>query len=146
MLPDQLQLTKILREPTETNINERAEYTAQTVRVSINTANSNLDGTGTITSVITSASNGTQIKSVYIQAITTTSEGMIRFFVFNGANYYLIDEIRVPATQKSGTQAAWELAYDLEYSLTPGYSLAVSTENADTFIITATGLDWTYPY
>jgi hypothetical protein len=149
MLQDQLKLTKILRAPTETNINERAKYTARIGNAKVNTANSNLDGTGTIVTLLSAVGatyQGTQIKSISIQAITDTSEGMIRFFTYDGVNYYLIDEIRVPATKKSGTQPAWEIAYDVEYSINNGDSLAVSTEVADTFIITAEALDWLYPY
>jgi hypothetical protein len=145
MLFSQSYLTAMLAMPTQNNINERAKYTANTGMVSINTANANLDGTGSITTLLTAASNGTQIKSVTIKSInSTTSDGMIRFFVFNGASYYIIDEIVVPPSKKSTTYPAFQISYDLEYSLIAGYAIAVSTEVAETFIISMEAQDWTY--
>jgi hypothetical protein len=144
MLTNQMLIDELLSGPKQNNINERVKYTANTGLALIDTANPNLDGTGATVQLITAAAFGTQIKSVTIKAITETSQGIVRFFVFNGASYYLIDEIKIPPTKKSDTWAAFEISYDLEYSLIAGYSIYVSTQNSDSFIISAAALDWTY--
>ncbi|MFN8331326.1 MAG: hypothetical protein U0T81_08930 [Saprospiraceae bacterium] len=54
--------------------------------VTISTANSNLDGTGTTTLLLTAGNDGTLIKSLIIKAQTSTSQGMIRFFIKNASN------------------------------------------------------------
>lgn len=53
---------------------ESTNYTANTGMQTVSTANSNLDGTGTLSSaIVTGASNGTVIKSITIKAQVTTS-------------------------------------------------------------------------
>ena len=58
------------------------QYTANTGKVLISTANSNLDGTGTLGTVLTAASNGTLIKAITVKAQVNTTEGMVRLFLF----------------------------------------------------------------
>jgi hypothetical protein len=144
MQMNQFYLTNLLREPTQTNINERAKFTANTGMALVDTANSSLTGSGTIATLLTAAASGTQVKSITIKSIEDTTEGNIRFFIFNGASYYLIDEIPVPPSGKSGTYPAWEMSYDCEWSIEAGYSLCASTENGTDFIVTVEALDWTY--
>jgi hypothetical protein len=48
------------------------QYTANTGMVKISTANSNLDGSGTLGTVLTGASNGTLIKTVTVKATSNT--------------------------------------------------------------------------
>lgn len=84
------------------------QYTANTGCVTISTANSNLDGTGTLGTVLTGASNGTLIKSIIVKAQTNTTQGMIRLFVNGGGATELIAEIEVPAVTKSSTDPSYE--------------------------------------
>lgn len=124
---------------------EETQYTANTGAVQISTANSNLDGSGTLGTLITGASNGTQVGRVYIKAITNTSSGMIRFFLSDGTgNIRLIREVMVPANNKASIQPAFETNFMLNYQLKSGYSLMVSTQNSDTFNVIAEGRDWVY--
>ena len=129
-----------------TNINERAKYTANTGIVKISTANTNIDGTGTIATVLTGASNGTLIKKVTVQAIGNTTKGMVRLFIYNPftVTYFLLDEIDIPAIIQSATQEAFSITYDLDYSIQASLVLAASTHNAENFIVTAEGLDYAY--
>ncbi len=128
------------------NINERAKYTANTGQVLISTANTNVNGTGTIGTVITGASNGTLIKKITIQARGNTTKGMIRFYIYNPYSglHYSLDETDVPATIQSGTQPAWSITYDVDYYIQDQLSLMASTEKGETFAITAEGLNYTY--
>ncbi|MFH2140797.1 MAG: hypothetical protein ABIJ97_00135 [Bacteroidota bacterium] len=120
------------------------QYTANTGIVQISTANSNLDGTGTIGNLITGASNGTLIKTVSIKALVSTTFGMIRFFVYNGTITKLIKEVNIPAITKSYRNPSFEITIPLDYFLGSRNILKVSTEKAETFNIIAEGLDWVY--
>ncbi|HWY11721.1 MAG TPA: hypothetical protein VN026_10370 [Bacteroidia bacterium] len=125
---------------------EETQYTANTGWCSISTANANLDGTGAgLGTVLTGASNGTLIKSVMIKATTSTTEGMIRLFIDDGAGHInLIREIHVPAITKASINPAFEVKLVLNMTLKSGYILKASTQVANTFNVIAEGLDWTY--
>lgn len=121
------------------------QYTANTGIAQINTANSNLDGTtGTVTDILTAASNGTLIKTVTIKAITNTSYGMVRLFAYDGTNTKLITEVSIPAVTKSATEPAFQVTIPLNYVLEASGKLKATTEIGDTFIITAEGLNFAY--
>lgn len=120
------------------------QYTANTGMVKISTANSNLDGSGTLGTVLTGASNGTLIKTVTVKATSNTSQGMVRLFVYDGSNNRLLTEIEVPPITKSSTDPAFETTLRLNYILESGFILKASTQNADSFNIIAEGLDFAY--
>lgn len=135
----------LLRENTENTINERAKYTANTGTVLISTANSNLDGTGTLGTLLTAADNGTLIKTITINAIGNTTQGMVRLFVYDGSSVTnLIEEFEIPPSIGSGTYPAYSISYDVNYNLKRDYVLKVSTQNAESFTVIAEGLNWTY--
>ena len=123
------------------------QYTANTGIVTISTANSNRDGTGTLGSVLTGASNGTLIKTITIKAQVTTTQGTIRLFIYDGTNTRLLSEIDVPAmtvNTATGTDPTFETVIQLNYKLKASYILKASTEKADSFNVIAEGLDWAY--
>jgi hypothetical protein len=136
-----------LLSPSETNINEKVKYTANTGMALLQTGNSNLDGTGTVYSVLTAASNGTLIKSITIQARGTTTRGMIRFYIADDELFYtrIIDEVEVPARIQSGTQDCWTITYETNWYLKAGLYLKASTEKTEDFCVIAEGLDMSYP-
>ena len=124
---------------------EETQYTANTGMQTISTANSNLDGTGTLSSaIVTGASNGTLIKTVTIKAQANTTQGMVRLFIYDGSNTKLISEVEIPAVTKSANDPAFELTMDVDYALESGWSLKASTQNAETFNVFAEGLNWAY--
>lgn len=120
------------------------QYTANTGMAQVSVANSNLDGTGTLATVLTGASYGTLIKSVRIIATGNTSEGMIRLFINDGSNSRLIHEIHVDANTVSGTNPAVEYVWNCDIKLEANYTLRASTQVGETFNIIAEGLNWTY--
>lgn len=120
------------------------QYTANTGMVKISTANSNLDGSGTLGTVLTGASNGTLIKTVTVKATGNTSQGMVRLFVYDGSNNRLLREIQVPPITASATDPSFEVAFKMDYILESGFVLKASTQNADPFNIVAEGLDFGY--
>jgi len=124
---------------------EETQFTVKTSMVTISTSNANLDGTGTLGSVITGGTApGTLIKTITIKAQTNTTHGMIRLFVYNGTNSRLLMEIDVPPITKSATNPSFEKRINLNFTLKEGYILKASTEKGETFNIIAEGLDWAY--
>lgn len=123
---------------------EETLYTAKNGTVVISTANSNLDGSGTLGTVLTAGANGTLIKSVYIKAQTNTHEGMVRLFITGGGNTRLLKEVPVNAVTKGANDPSFEAKVDLNFSLQSGYVLKASTQVGDTFGIVADAMDWAY--
>jgi len=123
---------------------EETQYTANTGIVNISTANGERDGTGTLGTVLTAASNGTLIKTVTVKARVSTTHGMVRLFVHDGTYTRLLKEIDVFPVTKASINPAFEAKVDLNYTLKAGWILKASTQNAESFNIIAEGLDWTY--
>lgn len=141
-----------------------AQYTknARQASVAISTANTNRDGTGTMTIVWTApafvdATNpgGSRIERIIIQATGTTTAGMVRIFVSNdatantAANTFLYEEVPVTAATPSTTVQAYTAALQavtyqtlFPIMIGPGCTLRVSTANAESFVVTAMGGDY----
>lgn len=107
---------------------------AKSPSVAISTANTNRDGTGTLGTLHTAGANGARIDRIRVQALATTTAGMIRFF--NGSS--LIQEVPVIAQTPSGTTPAWavDLDFDKGLILQAGALLKVGTNNAESFAVT----------
>ncbi len=120
------------------------QYTANTGMATISTANTNLDGTGTLGTVLTGAANGTLVKTVTFKAQGNTTQGMLRLFIYDGTNTRLIEEFEVPAVTKSGQDHSYEMTVPCNFRLKSGYVLKASTQNAETFNVIAQGADWAY--
>jgi hypothetical protein len=141
-----------------------AQYTKNARQASsvINTANTNRDGTGTITILWTApafvdATNpgGSRIERVVIQATGTTTAGMVRLFVSSdaaantAANTFLYQEVPVTTATPSTTVQAYSVSlqavtYQTVFPIMigPGCTLRASTANAESFVVTAMGGDY----
>ena len=141
-----------------------AQYTknARQTSVAISTANTNRDGTGTMTILWTApafvdATNpgGSRIERILVQATGTTTAGMVRLFVSNdatantAANTFLYEEVPVTAATPSTTVMAYSVALQavtyqtlFPIMIGPGCTLRVSTANAESFVVTAMGGDY----
>lgn len=108
----------------------------------INTANANRDGTGTIASLVTGATSGTLVESIVVKAEVTTTAGMIRLFALKGGTYYLFFEQPVAAITASATVGAFQVEIPINKILGSGEIIAVSTERAEMFSVTAWGGDY----
>lgn len=115
----------------------------------ISTANTNRDGTGTIGTIFTAGASGSRIDAINIKATGTTTAGMIRLFIHDGANARLLTEVPVIAITPSGTLPSWEAQLNtntmtqvLPLVLPTGYSLRAATNNAETFNVIALGGDF----
>ena len=115
----------------------------------ISTANTARDGTGTIGTVMTGGADGFRVDSIRIHATVTTTAGMVRLFIDDGAaNIRLWREVIVTAI----TVGAAVAAFDAEIrnadgsallNLPSGYILKASTHNAETFNVIAFGGSYT---
>lgn len=118
-----------------------AQYasTVQTAQAQISTANTNRNGTGTIGTVITGATNGTRVDDISIVATGTTTAGVVRLFISDGTNIRLWQEILVSAVTPSTTVQVWSYTLlNQALILKSGWSLQASTNNAETFNVIVT--------
>ena len=118
-----------------------AQYasTVQNASAQVTTANTNRNGTGTIVSVMTGATNGTRIDDIYIVATGTTTAGVVRLYISDGTNIRLWQEIIVPAVTPSTTVPVFSYTLlNQALILENGWSLQASTNNSETFNILVT--------
>jgi hypothetical protein len=78
-------------------------------RLSLSTANTATDGTGTINDLIVGASAGTRILSVNVQGTATTVASLVNLFLYDGTNYDLFDQFTISATTGSNTVKGYRL-------------------------------------
>lgn len=109
----------------------------------ISTANTGKDGTGTLGTVRAAGPQGDIIDYLVVQAIGTTTAGMVRLFVDDGTNIRLLAEISVTAATPSGTvqafRAVWTPDGGIPLPLPNGSTLKASTHNAESFVVWAAG-------
>jgi hypothetical protein len=115
----------------------------------ISAANPNLDGTGTIVSVVDGLTDGVRIDQIEVKAEATTTLGMIRLFISldSGGTWDLWREIPVTAITPSGSVESFSAMVDLTTVLNdPPLNLAdatvalgASTEQAEVFNVFARG-------
>jgi hypothetical protein len=128
---------------------DTTKYTAVTGLATIDTANSNLNGTGTIALAFQyNIAAGISIESITIKSIVNNTLGMVRLYLQDsgGINTILFHEVHVPACTKSGTWPAFEHTVTFEgyFELQNNYSLYASTENGETFKLFTVGLARSY--
>lgn len=73
---------------------------------SVSTANTAIDGTGTITDLITGAAAGTRILEIDAQCSATSAAALINLFLWNGTTWTLFDQISITAATSSTTVKA----------------------------------------
>lgn len=130
----------------QSEIGQRTKYTANTGTVLMTAANSNLDGTGTLYTVLAGSDNGTLVKNLTIKGAALLSKGMVRFYIEKfGGTTALISEIEIPSRDLSAIQQSFAVSIDVDFFLQNRDTLKASTENAEAIVITAEGLDITYP-
>ncbi len=99
----------------------------------VTTANTAVDGTGTITTIFTAGANGSRITRGVIQgrvaAGSTQANDTVNIFIHDGTNFYLLKAVEIPVG--GGVIAAGEPNYhttfEIDWQLPTGYSLRAST-------------------
>lgn len=130
------------------NLNPVFVLTPRTGVVQISTANTNLDGTGTLGTLFQAGPNGARLDCINIKATITTTAGMIRLFLTKGGSTRLWKEVPVSAITPSGTVAAFEAVVeasnhkDMPMILEADTIVKVGTHNAETFNVIAQAGDY----
>jgi len=136
------------------NCQDYSLLTANTGIAKLNTANPNLDGSGTLVTIVTAGQLGATVKSVIIKATGPVTTGMVRLFVqnTNPGVAVLYKEVQIPVTpvlQITPTPAPVLPVYEVtlmgDLKLQSGDSLMASTQIGDSFNIIAETLNWDYP-
>ena len=114
---------------------------------SISTANTNRDGTGTITSVATGVAAGTKVFEVVVQATATTTAGMVRLFLStdSGSTWKLFDEVAIAAATPSATVKGQRVSTTYANLILANSSTVIgaSTHNAEAFNVVVLAGDLT---
>lgn len=125
-------------------MSNQKQYSAITGGGTISIANSNLDGSGTMTELLTATLKGSIIKTIFVKALSNVSQGMIRFFIKRGEINFLIYEFPVNITTRSSRDLSFSGVLPFYYELQSGDILYASTEKAESFSILVEGLSWDY--
>ena len=109
----------------------------------VTTANTNRDGTGTITTILTGVAAGTRINEIVIEATATTTAGMVRLYLHDGTNARLFDEFVVTAITAAASTAVYRATktYDNLVLSSASWSIRASTHNTETFNVIVLGAD-----
>lgn len=114
-------------------------------------ANTNLDGTGTVATVFTAdATNGSKVESVYLTHLGTNVATVVRFFVNNGStnatasNNALVQEVALAINTLSQTAASTQAIWQANVYLPAGYKLncTIGTAVAAGVMVLAQGSDF----
>lgn len=117
---------------------------------SITSANTAMDGTGSVNAVFTAGANGSYVQRIRIKAQGTNVATVVRIFGNNGStqgtatNNFLIGEISIPATTASNSTANPDFEYPLNLLLKASYVLyvCIGTAVSAGVIISAIGGDF----
>ncbi len=126
-----------------------ARYQANTGIGKVSVANTALDGSGTIVTLLTAADSGTLIKSVTIKSQVALGNGdIVRLFISpDGDSVYLLEEILF-RPEGGGTGSVWATAQcviPINISLQSGYYFMASTNAGKKISLEVEGLNVTYP-
>ena len=95
------------------------------------TANTALDGTGTMYKAFTAGSNGSYIQKIRFRPVGSPSATVCRVFISSSTttsatNTWLYDEITLPAVTLSQTAASSVFELPLNFAIDPNYLLYVT--------------------
>ena len=113
--------------------------------VNVAAANTAIDGTGTITTLIAGVAAGTRVLEVRAKAAATTAAGVVNLFVStdSGTTWRLLDAIPVTAVTPSATADSWEDLVLFDNLILAGTThwLGVTTTIAQSINVIAMGGD-----
>jgi hypothetical protein len=78
-------------------------------RLSLSTANTATDGTGTINDLIVGVAAGTRVLSINVQGTATTVAALVNLFLYDGTQWDLFDQVTISATTGSNTVKGYRL-------------------------------------
>jgi hypothetical protein len=86
--------------------------TPRIASVNFGTANTAIDGSGTITEVIAGAAGGTRVLEIIVNAAASTAAGRVHLFltVNSGTNWRIFDSVIITAANVSATVSPYRLS------------------------------------
>lgn len=119
--------------------------TARVAAVSLSSANTATDGTGTITTLIAGASTGTRILEIDVKQSATSAAAIVNIFLSTdgGTTWKVFDSITVSAVSQSNTVAGSRAFTSYANLILPSsqYVLGVTTTIAQATNVIALGGD-----
>jgi hypothetical protein len=121
--------------------------TARLTSVNVSTANTAIDGTGTIATLITGVTAGTRVLEIDVQCAATSAAANVNIFLStdSGTSWKLFDQIAVTAATQSATVKANRNFTVYTNLVLPGttYVLGVTTSVSQSTNVIALGGDLT---
>lgn len=116
----------------------------------ITTANTAMDGTGTVITCFTAGANGSYVSSISVRALGTNTASVLRVFQNNGSsnttagNNVLIADFTLPATTASNTAALAPVDIPINRMLPAGHvlNLTLGTTVSAGYAVCAWGGDY----
>ena len=117
------------------------------VTVQMTTANTNRDGTGTLSAAIAPGANGSLVDAIIFEATVTTTAGTLRiFYAPDGVTFRLFAEVATAGVTPSGTVAAerkvWIPDGGQPFPFIAGSAFKFCPNNAETWNVTLLGGDF----
>lgn len=117
--------------------------TPRAATVLINTANTAVDGSGTITAIFTAGASGSRIDSITVKgAATTLANNMVRLWIHNGTSAFLWKEVTITAATASATVQTPESVVAAGFDLPTGYSIRASVHVGEAYHVSVVGGDY----
>lgn len=121
--------------------------TARYAAVNVSTANTAIDGTGTITSLLTGVAAGTRVLEIDVQCAATSAAALVNIFISadSGTTWRLFDQITVSAATASNTVKANRNFVSYTNLILPGttFVLGVTTSISQSTNVIVLGGDLT---
>ena len=106
----------------------------------LSVANPNRDGTGTLVDLGAAGASGSRLEYAVLKALATTTAGMIRLFIHDGTNAWIIHEEPVQAIVPGADNPSWSRMVNLGgVNLPANWSLRACTHNAEQFEVIGFG-------
>lgn len=111
--------------------------------VSISTADTSRTAPSNVGTVFTAGSSGSRIDEVTITAAGTSTANVVRLFIYTGTTYYLLMEVLITAITPSASVDSFTTTLTFNSLVLPsGHSLRATTNNAETYHVSAFGGDF----
>ena len=111
--------------------------------VSIATADTSRTAPTSVGTLTTAGASGSRIDEINITAAGVSTANMVRVFLHNGSAYFLLQEVQVTAATPSTTLPSYTTTLTFNSLVIPsGWSVRVTTNNAETYHVTAFGGDF----
>ena len=117
--------------------------TVKAWNVSISSADTSRTAPTNVGTLVTAGASGSRIDEVTITAAGTSTTNVVRLFVYSGSVYYLYQEVLISAITPSASVTAFTTTLTFNSLVLPsGYSLRVTTNNAEAYHVSAFGGDF----